>query len=601
MLNEKQLQAVKHIQGPALVIAGPGSGKTTVLTKRIAHLIEYGISSSKILVITFTRAAAIEMKSRFNDISNQSTQVSFGTFHSIYYSFIKREGKFRDFKVLGNDNKYKLIRECLSRLKINSITDEAIGDIEQEISHYKCSGVYSKEKPVLSSKDFSNLLYQYELGKNNHRLLDFEDILINAEKLMEDRDIREYWQNRYSYFLVDEFQDINSIQYRVLNMLVKNNPKGENIFAVGDDDQSIYGFRGSSPEIMLDFPNQYRDCKLIILDRNYRCKEDIISVSKNLIEKNNNRFNKEYITEGVQRGKFKVIEFENEFAEADYIVERIRDIMENTNDKAGILFRKNTQAEILSSKLLANKLKYFYNQPTEDFRDSFISKDIASYIRLIIGDYERADIIRIMNKPDRKLFRGGLNNSFVRLEIWRDYYPEISWEYKRIDKLISDVRLLKGFMPYTGITYIINAMGYGRYLQEYADSRKIDYDNYKGILNKLLYLSKDLNGYRELLRELTDYEKNDCNRKPSDERIFLYTFHGSKGLEFDRVFILDAIEDITPAKGAYDIEEERRMFYVAMTRAKSELTLCISKNFNGDKIYPSRFVSECSCDIINQL
>ena len=204
-----------------------------------------------------------------------------------------------------------------------------------------------------------------------------------------------------------------------------------------------------------------------------------------------------------------------------------------------------------------------------------------------------------MNKPDRGLLPGGLSRESSTLISWRNYYPKNSPAYQDIDRLICDIKLLRGLLPYTGIRYIINAMGYGKYLKEYGKKMQTDFSNYKESLDKILYISKEFNSYEKCLSSLTDCEKTDGGRKPDQEKIFLYTFHGCKGLEFDRVFILDAIEDITPSKGSLDIEEERRMFYVAMTRAKSELTVCIPMEYKKNKTYPSRFVSECSCDIIN--
>lgn len=605
MLNEKQLEAVEFKDGPCLTLAGPGSGKTTVLVERISSLISCGVNPETILVITFTKEAAFEMKKRFCDKSYpNSYNVTFGTFHSVFYHILKSD-KYRDYELIDENRKLGLILECAKLFPNLKFSMEMATFIQKEMSLFYNTGKvdFKDDNGLMSQEDFFSFFNALEERKKLHKVMDFDDILVlTRDLLISDAAVLRHWQERFSYVLIDEFQDINKVQYDIVKLLIKNHPcGGENVFAVGDDDQSIYGFRGASPRFMLDFPDEFCGTKTIVLDKNYRSSYEIVNKSKKLIDVNSDRFYKEFTANSSNNGRVEVLLFDNEKDEAEKIAKSIISESEKgTLKDTAILYRNRKNRDLLYALLKKHDIKIFTDDTRGDFKSSEICKDICAMLRIAIGDFKRKDILRIMNKPDRSLSRGGLFREDVTLEKWRDFYPKGTKAYETIDDLMGNISIMKGLSPFSFINYFRVGLMYDKYLKDLSGENKEEYMEYFRIFDMILSYSKEFSDKRSLLKDLSEIRQEKAAKK-NGEIITFYTFHGSKGLEFTNVYILDCVEGVTPSKNAKKgelIEEERRMFYVAMTRAKENLFLCVPKKITNESVNPSRFVFECGLDVI---
>lgn len=617
--NETQSLAIQHVDGPMLVIAGPGSGKTAVLVERAKNLVlEHGVNPSNILVITFTKAAANEMKQRFekemeHTRSANAGRVSFGTFHAIFFMVLKLAYHYESSNIITDEVKYKVIRELVLKNGLEFRDEnELISGILGEISQIKNSRIplehfYSTQ---CGETIFRDIYREYNEYLRKHRLIDFDDMLTMTYELFQERpDILNAWQKKYQYILVDEFQDINQIQYDIVKMLAL--PEN-NLFMVGDDDQSIYRFRGSKPEIMLHVPVDYPDLKQIQLDVNYRCHPDIIEASLNLIGRNRERFPKRIISaqnaESIEneidcKGKqvVKICSFEKQKDEIAYILKHIEDKVKsgyNLSDVA-ILFRTNIQPRFLMEQLMAYNIDFKTRDQIPNLYDHWIAKDIRAYMDIARGSRSRSDFLMILNKPKRYISRDSLCESQVAFDEWEKIYDEQPWIAERIEKLHYDIKMLEKMSLYAAINYIRHGIGYDDYITEYAEYRNISKEDLFDVLEELQASAKGYKNYDAWELHMQEYadELREKARKKNENpnAVTLSTLHSAKGLEFKSVFIIDVNEEIIPYKKAVldkDIEEERRLFYVGMTRAIEELTICSVKELRGKEIEPSRFIEE---------
>lgn len=623
--NEAQSLAIKHVDGPMLVIAGPGSGKTAVLVERTKNLVlEHGVNPSNILVITFTKATANEMKQRFEkemELENKHTRsahagrVSFGTFHAIFFMVLKLAYHYDGSNIVSEEVKYQAIRELAHKHNLEFRDEnELISGILGEISQIKNSQIplehfYSSQ---CGETIFRDIYREYNDYLRNHRLIDFDDMLTMTYELFKERpDILSAWQKKYQYILVDEFQDINQIQYDIVKMLAA--PEN-NLFMVGDDDQSIYRFRGSKPEIMLHIPKDYSNLKQIQLDVNYRCHPDIIEASLKLISHNKERFPKRILSvqhvEGREITATDSIQIKpvvchytllNQKEEVMFILKQVEEQV-----KAGIqlsdiaiLFRTNIQPRFLMEQLMAYNIDFKTRDQIPNLYEHWIAKDIRAYMDIARGSRKRSDFLMILNKPKRYIGRDSLCESQVAFDEWEKMYDEQPWIAERIEKLHYDIKMLEKMSPYAAINYIRHGIGYDDYITEYAEYRNISKEDLFDVLEELQVSAKGYKNYdawelhmKEYAEELKELAKQK-NAKPN--AITLSTLHSAKGLEFRSVFIIDANEGITPYKKSVldkDIEEERRLFYVGMTRAIERLTICSVKELRGKEVEPSRFINE---------
>jgi DNA helicase-2/ATP-dependent DNA helicase PcrA len=599
--NPAQLRAIEHGEGAACVIAGPGSGKTFVIIKRVIRLIEKGVSPGNILVITFTKAAAIEMQQRFTKETNSMyPEVLFGTFHSCFYQILQQSGSRTNntVTIMREADKYNclghILKDLQAREKINhksvDYDKETIKLLLSVISRVKNDGA----EPEQASMDvplreyFPNIFKEYRSLMKEQSLIDFDDMVLMCHDLLSsNRDVLKLWQDKFKYILIDEYQDINRMQFEVVKLLAG---KRENLFVVGDDDQSIYGFRGSRPEFMLDFKKHFYMPKEILLDVNYRCSKEILEGSLKVIEENNIRFKKDIKAGSQNRGNITGLTFEDKDSEYGYIADKLKNLsLKNT----AIIFRTNTEATAMAKFLINRDIPCSYRERITLFHEKNGVSDVISYLRFSNNGFKRSDFLKIMNKPVRYISRESLTDDTVELSKLAAYFVQRGRmsTADSVKKLERDVRMIRSLRPYLAIHYIRNVLGFNKYLKDKYLSDKARLDEIMKDLDDLMEQCRRFEEYSEFEEYLKEQEKIKEISKNTDfvnkEGVKIMTMHASKGLEFDNVFIPDLNEGIIPSRrsiSAADVEEERRMFYVAMTRAKKELCLSYVR---GTKENPS--------------
>lgn len=607
--NSAQNRAISHDKGPMMLLAGPGSGKTTTITKRVVNLIqEKKVTPSSILVVTFTKAAAREMKERFlrlckeKNVNAPYEQVTFGTFHGVYYSILKYAYHLSVQNILSEERKYDILKEIVYRQKL-TIEDEKefFQGLVQEISMVKNGRIplehyYSANCP----DDTFRIIYQeYVKRCKTSKLLDFDDILLYTYELLTNRnDILRGWQKRFTYILVDEFQDINQLQYDVVKLLAK--PE-DNLFIVGDDDQSIYAFRGAKPEIMLHFPEDYPDAKTELLACNYRSASTIVELSQKVISKNLRRYKKELFADKMGGKPVTIQVFEDGKQEELYVKSQVKELLKKgiPYEEMAVLYRTNSGARFLVETLMQYQIPFCMRDTLPNLYEHWIAQDVISYIRIAMGERSRREFLRIMNRPNRYFSRDALDDAQVSFEGLRWFYEEKDWMCDRIDKLEEDLNTLKRMTPYGAINYIRYGIGYEEYLKEYAQYRKIKTEELFEVMEELALSAKGFKSFSDWfvhIEEYTQQLKEQAKKQVSEKKgITISTLHSIKGLEFDAVFLMDVNEGSLPYHKAVtesSIEEERRLFYVGITRARKFLWILYAKNRHEKELEVSRFLTE---------
>lgn len=606
-LNHAQTEAVAHNKGPCMVLAGPGSGKTLTIAKRIEYLImKHKVRPEEILVITFTKYAAWEMKNRTRSICGPSSYaVTFGTFHGIYYGILKWAYRLNQSNLLSDEEKYRILREILPGIDWDQEPEadeekDYLQELAIEIGNVKnnCMDIEEYEPVKYTTEKFRKLYRTYEETKKKYRKIDFEDMLIQCRDLFMKRpDILKKWQEKFQYILVDEFQDVNQAQYDVVRMLAA--PQ-DNLFVVGDDDQSVYGFRGAKPGIMMEFMKNYPKARQILLDVNYRSSGYIVKGALRVIGNNKIRFEKKIEAFRKPDETVHVQEVKDPVQEAEYVLERIREYREKgvSYMEMAVLYRTNVDARAMSELMTEYQIPFVMKEHLNNIYEHFIALDMISYLRLSQGEYDRKYFLQIANRPNRYLTRESMKTGNVSYESLRRYYRDKDWMVDRIDQLEWDMKMICDKTPYAAIQYIRKRMGYDEFLKEYAAYRKIPSEDLFAVLEEIWQNSKGYGTIKEWFEHIESYGKmlKEQNKKNGEkEGVNLMTMHAAKGLEFDTVFVIEANEGSCPYKKATadeEIEEERRLFYVAMTRAKRKLVISYVKEKNGKDLLPSRFVSE---------
>ena len=606
-LNHAQTEAVAHNKGPCMVLAGPGSGKTLTIAKRIEYLImKHKVRPEEILVITFTKYAAWEMKNRTRSICGPSSYaVTFGTFHGIYYGILKWAYRLNQSNLLSDEEKYRILREILPGIDWDQEPEadeekDYLQELAIEIGNVKnnCMDIEEYEPVKYTTEKFRKLYRTYEETKKKYRKIDFEDMLIQCRDLFMKRpDILKIWQEKLQYILVDEFQDVNQAQYDVVRMLAA--PQ-DNLFVVGDDDQSVYGFRGAKPGIMKEFMKDYPKARQILLDVNYRSSGYIVKGALRVIGNNKIRFEKKIEAFRKPDETVHVQEVKDPVQEAEYVLERIREYREKgvSYTEMAVLYRTNVDARAMSELMTEYQIPFVMKEHLNNIYEHFIALDMISYLRLSQGEYDRKYFLQIANRPNRYLTRESMKTGNVSYESLRRYYRDKDWMVDRIDQLEWDMKMICDKTPYAAIQYIRKRMGYDEFLKEYAAYRKISSEDLFAVLEEIWQNSKGYGTIKEWFEHIESYGKmlKEQNKKNGEkEGVNLMTMHAAKGLEFDTVFVIEANEGSCPYKKATtdeEIEEERRLFYVAMTRAKRKLVISYVKEKNGKDLLPSRFVSE---------
>ena len=602
--NKSQIQAIAHGTGPCMVLAGPGSGKTAVIIQRTIDLIEKShVKPENILVITFTKAAATEMKQRFlHRMGAGQSGVTFGTFHGIFFTVLKYAYHYSAANIIGEEQRYALLRDVCHSMHLQ-YEDEAefFSGVFAEISKVKNERIplESYYSSLCGEEVFRDIFKAYQSRMQKNGLLDFDDMLVYTYELFTQRkDILAMWQQKFQYILIDEFQDINQLQYDIIRMLAL--PEN-NLFIVGDDDQSIYRFRGSKPEIMLHFGEDYKKAKKVVLDVNYRCTKDIVEKSLRLIGHNSNRYPKDIRANSEAEDGVTLCSFDNTAKEAAFIIEQIKKSIEKGQRYSdfAVLFRTNIQPQYLMEQLLSHNIPFHTKDALPNLYNHWMVRDILAYLTIGKGSRRRKDFLQILNKPKRYLSRESLTDEVVDFLEWEKLYEEQPWIAERVVKLSYDVKLLEQMSPYAAINYIRRGIGYEDYLREYATDHDRKPEELLDILDQIQESAKGFASVDKWVFHMKEYEEQltrmarQKNANPNS--VELATFHSAKGLEFANVFIMEVNESWVPYRKSVlerDIEEERRLFYVGLTRAKEKLWISYVKEIHNKSSEPSRFIKE---------
>ena len=611
-LNRGQDEAIKHGNGPCMVLAPPGSGKTLIVTERTRYLIEErGVRPDQILVITFTRYAAREMKERFERLTaGKNYPVTFGTFHSIFYGILKCAYGIGANNLMTEKDSSVLLQEVLNQTDIESTPEvedeeELVRELLREVGMVK-NGLYHLKdfhSKYLTQNEFAEVFRSYEQQKKERKKFDFDDMLVQCYALFRKKpEILQGWQKRFRYILIDEFQDINRVQYEVIRMLAA--PR-YNLFVVGDDDQSIYGFRGAKPELMLSMKREFPSLRTISLTVNYRSTEFITGAAARVILHNDTRFYKRIQSFRGRGQNVHVQEVLDEQEEAQYVTEEIQKKLDQgiQPGEIAVLFRTAVQARMISEILSEHRIPFEMRDYVSNFYKHFIVKDIMAYLQLAAGKRDRSLFLTICNRPLRYLARNSMENRQVSFEDLRQFYCDKDWMMDIIDQFDVDIRMMKNMAPYAAIQYIRKKIGYDDFLKEYAKKHQIPWEQLMDVMAELEERSKNFKSYDEweihivkYTQELEDQQAKARKIKGEREnKVQLMTIHSAKGLEFEDVFVIHANEGEIPHQKAEkkdEIEEERRLFYVALTRAKNNLCISYITQKNGNSIKPSRFVEE---------
>lgn len=600
-LSKIQLDAVRVTEGPALIIAGPGSGKTTVLTNRIKFLIEeHKVAPEEILVITFSKAAALEMRTRFYSMCEDSFYpVTFGTFHSVFFQIIHTQYHYNTSHILTLQKKRELMRLALKRSRIIDYPEnELVDTLLKEVAYYKNTNESAdfKSDTNINSEMWKIAYKQYRDLQIAENKIDFEDMLLIVRNLFrKNREVLTHYRSIYKYILIDEYQDINDIQYDCVRMLAGDRA---NLWVCGDDDQSIYGFRGANPKIMLSFTDDYPNAAVVKLTDNYRSSKRIVEAAGRVIAENRNRFNKDIRGMGADGIPVELIHTKDEEEEDSRILEMINNTDKPYTDIA-ILLRTNIQATRFADLLRRNDIPYsIKDSVVNPFMNAFFF-DILSYLRLrdsmvSQSDFSIRDLLRILNKPSRYL-RSDLINTAAKCldEVIESLSGNLMYS-QPLKVLKVQLRSMEKMDMYESINFIRKGIGYDNYMKlrlmnrdrfsEYMENMNWIQDMAKTCddLNELIYLSEH---YEEMVKG---------NENAAGEGVHLMTYHGSKGLEFDTVILPRINEGVVPGNRSRDtesIEEERRMFYVAMTRAKNRLIISFKIGTRLKPALPSRFIN----------
>ena len=611
-LNRGQDEAIKHGNGPCMVLAPPGSGKTLIVTERTRYLIEEsGVRPDQILVITFTRYAAREMKERFERLTaGKNYPVTFGTFHSIFYGILKCAYGIGANNLMSEKESSVLLQEVLDQTDIESTPEvedeeELVRELLREVGMVKNGLCHLKDfhSKYLTQDEFAEVFRSYEHQKKELKKFDFDDMLVQGYALFRKKpEILQGWQKRFQYILIDEFQDINRVQYEVIRMLAA--PR-YNLFVVGDDDQSIYGFRGAKPELMLYMKQEFPSLRTISLTVNYRSTEFITGAAARVILHNDTRFYKRVQSFRGRGQNVHVQEVLDEQEEAQYVTEEIQKKLDQgiKPGEIAVLFRAAVQARMISEILSEHRIPFEMRDYVTNFYRHFIVKDMMAYLQLAAGKRDRSLFLTICNRPLRYLARNSMENRQVNFEDLRKFYCDKDWMLDIIDQFDVDVRMMKNMAPYAAIQYIRKKIGYDDFLKEYAEKHQISWKQLMDVMAELEERSKNFKSYDEWEIHIAKYtqeleEQQAKARKIKGERenkVQLMTIHSAKGLEFEDVFVIHANEGEIPHQKAEkkdEIEEERRLFYVALTRAKNNLCISYITQKNGNSIKPSRFVEE---------
>ncbi len=614
-LNENQKTAVEHLEGPMLVIAGPGSGKTTIIVQRTYNLIsKYGVNPDNILVITFTKAAAKNMKERYLSLSDDlGSGITFCTLHSLFFRILRTFSNFTADNLISETLQFECIDNIIKKFKLE--IDNKNDFIKQAllfISGIKTGAIKKEELKNIEYSKYSTLIYEeYQAYLKSRRLLDFDDLMLYCYRLLlSNEESVFYCRNKFKYILVDEFQDICEMQYKIIRLLA--HPLN-NVFAVGDDDQSIYSFRGANPSIMLNFERDFKNTRLITLDTNYRSGGLIVKLSNKLIKHNKERYNKSISTGSDSKSYAKIVNVDNQNSQNRYIIDKIKDMTKNGYNYSdfAILARTNKETESLISELIRNNIAFSSRERASNIFTGLVALDILAYLNLaykygVNKTVERSHLIRVMNKPLRYIKREWLKEPIIDLADLKERVVLKDWVFYNVVSLIDNLKFLSSLKPAPAIDYILNTINYREHLIRYAKDNNLSFDELYEQALELKEIFDKFATFEEVFSFIDDYTKKLAEIKTdfsNKNSVTVSTFHSAKGLEFKNVFIINCIDGNIPysknksnkSKIKFDkksLEEERRLFYVSMTRAIDNLFLTVPRFIHSKDKIPSGFLDE---------
>ena len=614
-LNTEQETAIKHKDGPMMVLAGPGSGKTFVITRRIAHLIlVHAVPPEQILVVTFTKAAALEMEERFLGLCD-CHGVCFGTFHAVFFSILKESFSYNASSILREDDKKRFMKEALGVLmqpgasfaegaagqsRGHEADEAAVNDVLACISRLKNDGkppeAYDGSHGLLSQEEFAKVYGEYARILSEERKLDFDDMVLECYRLLSGREaLLQLWQDRFRYILVDEFQDINPMQYKLIRMLAE--PR-RNLFIVGDDDQSIYGFRSADPGIMLGFPKDYPELKQVILKENFRSRSGIVEAAMELVGHNSARFAKKLRAVRGDAPSLYRMAFSDRAGEAQALCGILKEAHGYMpyRDMA-LLFRTREGARCYAAILAKAGIPFYLKERVESLFSGSIAKDLLAILNYARGDHSRRLLLRFLNKPPRYIRRSLLDQENCELSELLQRERLMPQTAEAVRRLIRQLSELSGLPPYPALMYIRKNLAYESWLKQDTARKGGDAEEAEAQLAAICDSAKDCESYEQWLELIADCERRMEESADPKERdaVQLLTMHGSKGLEYRLVVLPDLNEGNVPQRQATeekDLEEERRIFYVAMTRARDKLFLLYRKKNEKQRVRPSRFLKE---------
>ncbi|MDX1935307.1 MAG: DNA helicase PcrA [Capsulimonadales bacterium] len=635
-LNESQQAAVLHGDGPLLIFAGAGSGKTRVLTHRIAYLIaRRGVRPWNILAVTFTNKAATEMKERLHQLVGMqaSKEMWVGTFHAICARLLRERGESiglpRDFVVYDDGDQITLIKECLHQLNLDDRQYTPRGVLSL-ISRAKEKLIEPEEFPRHFKGLFESVvgrcyaLYRDKLSLN--RALDFDDLITRAVRLLEQReDVREHYQRKFRYVLVDEYQDVNHAQYRLTRLLSGG---FENLCIVGDDDQSVYGWRGADVEIILSFERDYPEAKIVKLEQNYRSTKNILDTAYHVVRNNRNRADKRLRTDNPQGEEITLHEAANEQEEGVFIAGVVQDAVRKGQRRYGdfaVLYRTNAQSRVLEEMLINYRIPYRIVGGLKFYERKEI-KDILAYLRLVHNPYDSVSLRRVINVPTRGIGAGTLAKveeraNFMNVTLW-DVVADLGQieglkptTKKAVEAFVALIAYLRGKREERTVTQITEEILENTgYLRELERERTVEAQSRIENIKELLTVTRQfeattedpsLRGFLEQTALIADIDSLDQN---GTDAVVLMTLHSAKGLEFPVVFLAGMEEGIFPHRNSMQqdaqMEEERRLAYVGITRAREELylTYATRRTIFGNTLPASvsRFIREIPAEMFKE-
>ena len=617
-LNKEQIEAVKHIDGPLLVLAGAGSGKTKVLTTRIAYLISLGVSPDNILAITFTNKAAGEMKERISKLVGFSSKfMQISTFHSFGLKIVKENYEYlgydKNFVIFDADDTLTIIKKILKdkNLDPDKFNPRAI---RSQISKLKNDLIDSKKYSSFSLTEFEKVVlevykkYESELIKNNS--LDFDDLLILPIKLFEQRkDLLLMYQERYKYILIDEYQDTNEAQYKLTKLLAS---KYKNIWCVGDADQAIYGFRGANYKNILNFESDYKNALVIKLEENYRSSKTILDAANSVIKNNKNRKSKNLYSNLGTGDKITYYRANSGLDEVKYVVNKIKELKDNLVSLSDIvvLYRTNAQSRVFEDGLMKSGIPYKIVGGL-NFYSRMEIKNLLAYLRLICNSNDNVSLERIINVPRRGIGTKTISNLYDKSYLFNvSLYDAIDSGKELVFKnMIEELKSIKDTMSL--VEFIDLVLDKSGLRKELVDEKTLEADIRLENLEEFKSVAKSFEDEMGVV-SLDDFllnvslitDNNDL--KEDNNAVSLMTIHAVKGLEFDYVFVVGLEEGLFPHQNSMfsedELEEERRLCYVAITRCKKKLYLSNARMrlmYGSEQVYPiSRFINEIDANLL---